>query len=132
MEIKLFCEVTGSRPTISVLVDQQPVASTVDWTPDKYGNISITIIADVLERSTVSICVDEMSNSSKFNIVEMIADDVLFGIVTFMCATVEGKLSTQLNNNGIINIELKSPSWSYWCAKFNQFNYKDFPFGSAN
>jgi len=63
---------------------------------------------------------------------DIIIDDIQFGLVTFLCTTINGNQATQLNQPGFINIVIKTPIWQYWCEKMNSFNYKDFPLGSTN
>lgn len=131
MKFEIFCKV-NARPNITVLVDSTKVDSTVDWTVDQYGNICVSFFADITAKSKVSICVDNLPTGVTFNIIEIIVDDIRFGLVTFLCSTVSGVLSTQLNADGAIDIEIQSPIWKYWCEKMNSFNYKDYPLGSTN
>lgn len=131
MKFDIFCKVNGC-PKITTLVNQVAVDNIVNWTPDQYGNICISFSTPVVEKSKISICVNDLPIGSTFNIVEIIVDDIRFGLVTFLCSKISGNWSTQLNTNGIIDIDIESPIWKYWCEKMNSFNYKDYPLGSTD
>jgi hypothetical protein len=61
---------------------------------------------------------------------EIIADNIRFGLVTFLCATVNDTQHTQLNESGTIDITIGAPVWKFWCDKMFEFNYEDYPLGS--
>jgi hypothetical protein len=131
MKLQLFFEITA-QPNINILVNGQLVNSQVNWVPDAHGNICVSADINITGKSVLSVHVTQMPQGSKINLVEVIADDIRFGLITFLITTVSGVQHTQLNTDGVIDIELESPAWMFWCERFNAFNYKDYPLGSID
>lgn len=95
---------------------------------DQYGNITITFDHKLADKNIINI---KVSGYKKYiRLVDIIVDDIRFGLVTFLCTTVSGKQTTQVELAGQIDIEIETPIWQYWCEKMNKFNYKDYPLGS--
>jgi hypothetical protein len=133
LPIKLLCKVTGNdHPNITVAVNNKIVTPTINWVPDEHGNICIDFISNFESTNVLTLTVTALQENSSINLLEIVADNIRFGLVTFLCTTVDQKQSTQLNANGIIEVILHCPIWQYWCEKMNDFNYKDYPLGSAN
>jgi hypothetical protein len=131
MNLRLFFEITA-QPNINLLVNGQLIDSQIDWNPDDHGNICVSADINITGKSVLSVHITQMPQGSKINLVEVIADDVRFGLITFLITTISGAQQTQLNTDGVIDIEIESPVWMFWCERFNSFNYKDYPLGSFN
>ena len=131
--IKLICNHNNTTSLdVAVTVNGIAVDALIDWTPDEYGNICLSLNTTLQDKNIIGIEIQNLNQGSTFKLVEMIADDIQFGIVTFLCTTTAGTQSTQLNCDGIIRVELESPVWQFWCTRFNEFNYKDYPLGSTD
>jgi hypothetical protein len=117
-------------PNISVLVNQNITQSHFNKIPDQYGNLILTFSINLTKKDHIQIVVDQVTGYVK--IVDIIADDIRLGLVTFLCCQINEQQDTQLNTNGTIDIRLSGPIWKFWCDKMNEFNYKDYPLGSAN
>ena len=128
--IKLLFALDGPAPLIKIKINGAGVNSKPSWIPDEFGNVSIELEEELSTLNIVDVEVSGLLRS--INLVEIIADDIRFGLVTFLCTTISGKQDTQLTCDGVIKIALGVPIWQYWCEKFNSFNYKDYPLGSTN
>lgn len=131
--IKLICNHNNKTSLdVAVTVNGIVVDVLINWIPDEYGNICVDLNTVLQDKNTISINVQNLDQGATFKLVEIIADHIQFGIVTFLCTTVSTKQSTQLNCDGSIEVELNLPVWQFWCTRFNEFNYKDYPLGSTN
>jgi len=97
---------------------------------DKHNNISIEIDVDLAVLTKIKLIIVDMNENKSIGLVEIIAEGIRFGLVTFLCTTVDNTQNTQLTAPGTIDIMMGTPSWKFWCDKMNQFNYKDYPLGS--
>lgn len=129
--IKLLFALEGAPPTVKVKINSAEINFKSNWISDEFGNTSIEFEEELSKLNLIEIEVYRLTGS--INLVEIIADNIKFGIVTFLCTTIADKQDTQLlNRDGVIKIALEEPIWQYWCEKINSFNYEDYPLGSAN
>lgn len=98
---------------------------------DQYGNSTVEFDAQLDKSNLIELRVSQTHNTPT-NLKEIIIDDIRFGLVTFLCTTIDNKQETQLNSDGIISIRIETPVWEFWCKKMNSFNYKDYPLGSTS
>jgi hypothetical protein len=82
---------------------------------------------DLKEQNTIVL---EVIGNGTVNLTEISVDGIRFGLVTFLCTTVNGTQNTQLTAPGKIAIELQAPVWKFWCDKLTEFNYERYPLGS--
>lgn len=116
---------TSTTPKLNVTVNESAVQSTA--TIDEYDNLQIVFDYDLKEQNTIVL---EVIGNGTVNLVEIIVDGIRFGLVTFLCTTVNGTQNTQLTAPGKIAIELQAPVWKFWCDKLTEFNYERYPLGS--
>ena len=95
---------------------------------DQHDNLELSFNHGLTKQNQIKIRVSQMS--SPLNLVEIVIDDIRFGLVTFLCTTIDGKQDTQLKRVGDIDVVVKSPIWQYWCDKMNDFSYERYPLGS--
>jgi len=116
---------TSTTPKLNVTVNESAVQSTA--TIDEYDNLQIVFDYDLKEQNTIVL---EVIGNGTVNLTEIIVDGIRFGLVTFLCTTVNGTQNTQLTAPGKIAIELQAPVWKFWCDKLTEFNYERYPLGS--
>lgn len=116
---------TSTTPKLTVTVNESAVQSTA--TIDEYDNLQIVFDYDLKEQNTIVL---EVISNGTVNLTEIIVDGIRFGLVTFLCTTVNGTQNTQLTAPGKIAIELQAPVWKFWCDKLTEFNYERYPLGS--
>jgi hypothetical protein len=124
-KIQLILETT-IIPDVTVRINDRMVNSSV--IKDEYDNVMLIVEADLAEYNQLSI---EVKNKGVVNLIEIIVDDIRFGLVTFLCTTVNAKQDTQIESPGRIDIELQTPIWKFWCDRMSEFNYKRYPLGST-
>lgn len=127
--ITLVLEVDGIIPELEVLLNQTSVNFDFDTVKNSHGHLCVNIHCEIKQSSILNLIV---KNNTSVNLVEIIVDNIRFGLVTFLCITVNGQQQTQLSAPGQLKINLSTPIWQFWCEKMNGFNYKDYPLGSIN
>ena len=126
--IKLILESSTAKFDVNLNNNQVPF----NFNPnDQYDNSTVEFNAQLDKSNLIELKVSQTHNSST-NLKEIIVDDIRFGLVTFLCTTIDNKQETQLNSDGIISIQIETPVWEFWCKKMNSFNYKDYPLGSTS
>lgn len=128
-EIQIVCD-TDCQPNVTVRVNQNKVPSTLSDTKDCHGNYILSFVTELNTNNHIEIVVTNLNGY--FKVEDILIDSIKFGLVTFLCTTIENQQNTQLNCNGILDIALSSPIWKFWCEKMNSFNYEDYPLGSVN
>ena len=128
----LVIAVTDVNSKLSIVLNNHLINYLSDQQSDQFGNILIHFTAELNTKNIISILVENLEHPNSIKLVDIIVNDIRFGLVTFLCATVNSKQNTQLNTNGTIDIEIQTPIWSWWCDKMNSFNYKDYPLGSIS
>lgn len=116
----------SSLPAVTITVNGTEVA--YDIVCDTYNNAKITFDTELEKENHIQLRVTEMNGS--VNLIEIIADDVRFGLVTFLCTTVDHTQNTEIQDPGVIDIEISAPVWKFWCDKMSEFNYERYPLGS--
>jgi hypothetical protein len=115
-------------PDVKVLLNNQLVSTIV--TKDEFNNFIVSFSENLNKDTTISIIINNLTNPNFVKLVDIVIDDIRFGLVTFLCTTVNNKQDTQIKMNEQIDIQLRTPIWQFWCEKMNAFNYKDYPLGS--
>jgi len=92
------------------------------------GNLIITVDSELKEINEILIDVKELSSSVKLE--DIVIDGIRFGLVTFLCTTINDLQHTELKSPGQIKIIVNSPAWEFWCKKMNEFSYERYPLGS--
>ena len=128
----LVIAVTNVKPRLSIVLNNYSIDYLSDWQSDQHGNILIHFTADLTPKNIISITVENLENSNSITLKDIIIDDIRFGLVTFLCTTINNKQDTQLNTTGSIDIEICTPIWEWWSNKTNSFNYKEYPLGSLS
>jgi len=123
---------SNCAPPLEIIINSKTVLYYNDWVQDLHGNYSISFSKDLLDNNVINIKVANIDKDKFIKVVELIVDDIRFGIVTFLCTTIDGNQCTQLNDSGTIDIKFSTPVWQWWCEMMNLFNYKDYPLGSTN
>lgn len=123
---------SNCAPPLAIILNSKTVLYYNDWVKDLHGNYSISFSKDLLDNNLINIQVADIDKDKFIKVIELIVDDIRFGIVTFLCTTVDGNQCTQLTNPGSIDIKFSAPIWHWWCEMMNLFNYKDYPLGSTN
>jgi len=102
------------------------------FTPsDEFNNSVVTVDAVLDHTNQIDIQVTNTTNEV-VNLKEIIVDGIRFGLVTFLCTTANNQpCTTQLKSTGLITVNFEKPVWEFWCKKYNSFNYKDYPLGTA-
>jgi hypothetical protein len=116
---------TNILPEVIIKVNDLTVDSSI--VKDEYDNVKVAIETELDAYNQLSV---EVTNVGVVNLIEIIVDDIRFGLVTFLCTTVNNKQDTQVESPGKIDIELQTPIWKFWCDKMSDFNYKEYPLGS--
>jgi hypothetical protein len=117
---------TDILPEVTVKVNDQVVESTI--IKDEYDNLQLIVNATLVEHNQIGI---EIHNTGTVNLIEIIVDDIRFGLVTFLCTTVNATQNTQVSAPGRIDVVLQAPIWKFWCDKMSEFNYERYPLGST-
>jgi hypothetical protein len=132
--VKLAIATTNpTQPKIIVKINDKEVTADISPEKNEFDNITVDFVVDLLpSKNTLTLDVTGLDKSSIFKLEEIIADQVRFGLVTFLCTTVNGQQSTQLDKDGCIEIELQLPIWQFWCERINDFNYEKYPLGTVN
>jgi len=126
--IKLILEASTAKFDVNLNNNQVPF----NFNPnDQHGNSIVEFNAQLDKSNLIELKVSQTHNTPT-NLKEIIIDDIRFGLVTFLCTTIDNKQETQLNSDGIISIRIETPVWEFWCKKMNSFNYKDYPLGSTS
>ena len=123
---------SNCAPPLAITLNSKIVLYYNDWVKDLHGNYSISFLENLLDNNVINIQVADIDKDKFIKVIELIVDDIRFGIVTFLCTTIDGNQCTQLNNPGSIDIKFSAPVWQWWCEMMNLFNYKDYPLGSTN
>ena len=116
---------TQLTPELTVTVNGSAVNSTVII--DAYQNQQVIFDYDLEEKNSITL---NVHTTGAANLTEIIVDGIRFGLVTFLCTTVNGTQNTQITAPGEIAIELQAPVWKFWCDKLTEFNYERYPLGS--
>lgn len=117
---------TSSTPELYVTVNENAVQSTA--IVDEYDNLQIVFDYELIEQNNIAL---EVISNDTINLIEIVVDGIRFGLVTFLCTTVNQTQNTQITGPGKIDIELQSPIWKFWCDKMTEFNYQRYPLGST-
>ena len=80
--------------------------------------------------SPAEILIDVKELSSSVKLEDIVIDGIRFGLVTFLCTTINDLQHTELKSPGQIKIIVNSPAWEFWCKKMNEFSYERYPLGS--
>lgn len=118
---------TDTIPNLTVTVNGEKAVTHTFI--DDFKNLQIAFDFDLAEYNKLSII---MPDQEKINLIEILVDDIRFGLVTFLCTTVNNTQNTQLVGPGQIDVEIRTPIWKFWCDKMNDFNYERYPLGSTN
>jgi hypothetical protein len=124
--IKLILE-CKCIPKISVEISNNVIPCLISR--DEYDNIAVELEIELSPLTRIKLIVD-LEKNMPITLKEIIADNIRFGLVTFLCTTIDDTQHTQLNKSGIIDITIGAPVWKFWCDKTFEFNYKDYPLGS--
>ena len=116
--------------SVSILLNGNQVSFDQSFEKNQYGHVCIDITCKLADDNVISIVAKD--KNPNINLIEIIANDIKFGLVTFLCTTINGQQHTQLTSPGNIDIKMSTPIWKFWCEKMNGFNYKDYPLGSIN
>jgi hypothetical protein len=114
-------------PNIDIIINGQIVKSEITASPDEHNNFIVSFTRPLEIENNIII----LNNADQIKLVDIIIDDIRFGLVTFLCTTVNGTQNTQLDGPGEIDIKITAPVWQFWCDKMNAFNYEDYPLGSV-
>lgn len=124
IQLILKCD---SLPIVLIAVNGTSVAH--DIVRDTFNNAKITFNTELEKENHIQLHIAEMS--SPVNLIEIIADDIRFGLVTFLCTTIDNTQNTEIQHPGTIDIKLSAPIWKFWCDKMTEFNYERYPLGST-
>lgn len=125
-KIQLILQVE-SFPEFEIHLNGQPVIAQ-SWY-DEQNNLRVVVNEELKETNVINMIVHKTENPVKLE--EIIIDGIRFGLVTFLCTTVNKTQNTQINTNGSIDIEISIPVWKFWCDKMQDFNYERYPLGST-
>jgi hypothetical protein len=125
--IKLILECTR-LPTVQIEIADKLIPHTLYR--DEYNNVAVDVNFNLKTLTEIKLIIVDMRKNTSVGLTEIIADDIRFGLVTFLCTTISNTQNTQLNNPGVIDITIGAPVWKFWCDKMNQFNYEEYPLGS--
>jgi hypothetical protein len=114
---------------VSILINEKKIPFVYSQ-ENQHGHLCVNFSCKLSSNNIISILVNDENPNIK--LIEIIADDIRFGLVTFLCTTIDSQQHTQLTVPGKIDIEISTPIWKFWCEKMNAFNYKDYPLGSIN
>lgn len=119
-----------SESNFSISINGNTIAH--KFTPsDEFSNSVVTVDAVLDHTNQIDIQVTNTTNEV-VNLKEIIVDGIRFGLVTFLCTTANNQpCTTQLKSTGLITVNFEKPVWEFWCKKYNSFNYKDYPLGTA-
>jgi len=124
----IFDLISESKFTISI--NGNDVTHTFDPS-DEFNNSVVTVDMVLDNTNQINIHVENTTNEI-VNLKEIIVDGIRFGLVTFLCTTADDQpCTTQLKSTGLITVSFDQPVWEFWCKKYNSFNYKDYPLGTA-
>lgn len=118
------------QPKINLFLNHQPIECLISFKKDKQGNYQIFFSADLAAENKLDLVIDNLTGYLK--IVDIVVNEINFGLVTFLVTTVNSALDTQINTSGTISIKIENPIWEFWCQKMNAFNYRDYPLGSID
>lgn len=134
--IEIFFQHCGKKlPDIEIFLNNKLTNYKVSTTVNEYGHYSIYTETDLNKAiNNLVIRVTGLAEdiSESISIKEIFANNIRFGLVTFLCTTVNGQQCTMISYDGSINIEIGFPVWEFFCIRLNEFNYKDYPLGSTN